>query len=70
MINVPDEEIEEILVHPEMNSIDKMPVSTEAEQLINRFKQILGPYYIQRAGSTVEQDKELLIEALEEKYSQ
>lgn len=67
-IDVPDEEIEEITTNPVIASSDYVPASIESQQLVDRFKEILGPYHMRRAGSTMERDKELLMEALEEKY--
>lgn len=43
-------------------------VAKSAQELLGRIKNILGEHYHPRLPATVEQDKEALLESLEEKY--
>lgn len=75
----------EVIVHiPEAEVDDSTPLislstssgdvrvggnSSQAEFLLTKIKQILGPYCHQRLTGGVEQDKATYLEAMEEKYS-
>lgn len=59
---------EEAVVTEEASTIQTQPTE-EAHSLLDRIKSILGEHYHPRPEPSIEQDRETLLEALEERYS-
>lgn len=60
---------EEAVIAEEASAIQTQQTTEAAQSLLDRIKSILGEHYRPRPEPSIEQDKEALLEALEERYS-
>ncbi len=72
VVNIPEAEFEDLSLSPPVHTSERVKDDNSlnaADSILKKIKQILGPYYRQHPASSVEQDKAIYLEALEEKYS-
>ena len=72
VVNIPEAEFDDLPLSPPVYTSERFKDDSNldaASSILQKIKQILGPYYHQRPASSVAQDKAIYLEALEEKYT-
>ncbi len=71
IVNIPESELDLTATPSAFSSSGAINDNSldSANLILTKIEQILGPYYLQRPKASIEQDKAIYVEALEEKYS-